>query len=97
MAQSRESLGDEVEHGGHVFHRPVPVRLALRSREQAVESLHEGGRNFLGPVGQNSRQIPFDQSGDSDPRFEQLTGLIPDCPPPSAPVDKQLPGFLQIL
>jgi hypothetical protein len=29
VAREGEFTGDEVEHGGHVFHRPVPANLTL--------------------------------------------------------------------
>ena len=29
VAREGEFPGDEVEHGGHVFHRPVPASLTL--------------------------------------------------------------------
>ena len=44
VAREGEFPGDEVEHGGHVFHRPVPAGFALHGREQAVDTPHEGGR-----------------------------------------------------
>jgi hypothetical protein len=35
---------DEIEHGGHVVHCPFSSGLVFHNREQAVESLHEDGR-----------------------------------------------------
>jgi hypothetical protein len=97
VARQGEFPGDEVEHGGHVFHCPIPASFALHSREQAVESLHEGGGQPLGPVGQDAFQMPFDHPGDSGHRFEHLPGLVTHRPHPRAPVAEQLPGFLHIL
>jgi hypothetical protein len=83
--------------GGHVLHRPLPAGRALYSREQAVESIQKGGRQALSPVGKDSYQMPFDHLGDSDHRFEQLTGLLPQCPNPNVSAAEELPGFLHIL
>jgi hypothetical protein len=53
VARKNGFPGEEVEHGGNVFYRPVPTGLALHSGEQAVESIHDGGRQPLGLVGQD--------------------------------------------
>ena len=77
VAREGEFPGDEVEHGGHVFHRPVPASLTLHGREQAVETLHEGGGQTSSPMGQDPLQMTLDHSGSSGHRLEQFSGLAP--------------------
>lgn len=36
VAQEGEFPSEEIEHGGHVFHRPEPTAFALHGREQVV-------------------------------------------------------------
>jgi hypothetical protein len=65
MARQGESPGDQVEHGGHVFHRPVPASFTLHGREPAVETLHEGGRQTSSPMIYDRLQETLDHPGSS--------------------------------
>ena len=62
VAPQSNFFGAEVEHGRHAIHRSVPMGLALYGRDQAVESLHEGGRQTSNSEGQDSLQVPFNHS-----------------------------------
>jgi len=97
VGRSGKFPGDQVEHSGHVYHRPIPGSLALHSREQAVETLYESGGQSSGPVGQDALQMPFDHPRDSCHRFEQLPGLPTHRMHPGASVPEPSPGFLHIL
>ncbi len=68
--------------------------LALYGRGQAVESLKEGGRLLLDPVGHDSLQVILDHLSSSGHRLEQFSGLAPHRVHPGAPGSEQLPGFL---
>ena len=96
-AREGEFPSDEVEHGGHVFHRTVPASLTLHGREQAVETLHEGGRQTSSPMGLDPLQVTLDHPGGSGHRLEQFSGLSPHRVHPGAPVSEQLRGLLGIL
>lgn len=54
-----ELSGDEVEHGGEVFHGAEPSRASLDRTEHTVQALHEGIGDPVFPVGQDAGQVFF--------------------------------------
>ncbi len=95
------------EHGKTEIFKPLTfdgfrngaetVDLALHSREQAVESLLEGRRQSLSPMGQNTLRVAFDHPSGTGHWLERLPGLLPHRLATRAPVPEQLLSFSHIL
>jgi hypothetical protein len=73
LARSGEFPGDEVEHVGHVFHRPVPADFRLTAENRLL------GPSMRAIVGNRFRwakncfQVSFDHPGRAGHLLEQLT------------------------
>jgi hypothetical protein len=58
-----EFAGDEVEHGGEVFHGSEPSGATLHRAEHTVQPLHEGIGDPVFPVGQNAGHVFLHRAG----------------------------------